>query len=169
MSVVLAAAPDPSARHHLEKTVIDGVEIEDIKKYLSPDSLKKVRETGLKARVWGLVKGRSNDIYWKRLGENDVILFNVGNNYAVYSRVLDTDINNELAKHLWKPSSRTGSYYDRIIFLKDVRQTEIPISRINHLLGYATNFKPSRNVSFVIVQKQRVEKGTSPVFHLRRR
>lgn len=161
MNVVLAAASDPFARKHLERTIIDGVEIDEIGSYLKPEVIERVREIDTKARIWGLVKGRNNDIYWEKLVEDDVILFNVGTSYVVYSRVLGKEINTELAKHLWEPSPRTGYYYDKIIFLKDIQQIDVSISKINQLLGYSPGFKPSRNVSFIVVQKQRIEKAIS--------
>jgi MoxR-like ATPase len=155
VKVFLAAASSSESQQHLEDTIIQGVPFERVEKLVkSPLSGKPNRDTRI--GVWGLVPGENNDRYWKRLTENDIILFNVGQEYTVYSKLFHKEINTALAKELWKPSGRTGSFFDRIILAKDVRQIHVPISRINELFHYESGFHPSHNVAFLCVKEEKV-------------
>ena len=156
MKVFLAAASSPDSREHLKKTIIQRVLSNHIRRFAGKEALSKI---GFQSAVgvWGLVKGDNNDLYWGKLSEDDAVLFNVGKEYVVYSRLLAKEINTELAKDLWERSKRTNSYYDRIIYLEDVKQIQLPIARMNELFAYHKDFKPSRNVSFVSVSDNRLE------------
>ncbi|MEM1666388.1 MAG: hypothetical protein QXW12_03475 [Nitrososphaerota archaeon] len=159
MEIFLATASKSKSRKNLQDTVIKGVKITKIQGLVTSNILEKLKSiyNDGKARIWGFIEGKNNDRFWNMMAEDDIILFNTDKeSYGVISKVLTKEKNTSLAKELWEPDERTKKYYDRIIYLKDVRLINAPISKINKVLGYKEDFRPSHNVAFIHVNKERI-------------
>lgn len=141
--VVLQPAANKQAKIHYENTVIKPVKISRIKNLLNNNILSKVEKLYLNGEVfiWGVTNGSTgtNENKWRGLSNGDIVLFSQRGGIFSTAKVTMIFKNYDLAKELLGVDDN-GNAWENIYFIKDIKELEIPYSKLNPVLGYKSNF-----------------------------
>jgi len=138
----------PGLFKNIKRSIIDGVKIDDLD--LRDLSLRRkildvYRDTII--RLWAL----KESLYpqWRRINEGDHVLFYHGGKFIYVGEVSfkypfedsseQVEIGSYLAEKIWgrDVEGRTWPY---LIFLRNVREINLPLSKFNELTGYSLRF-----------------------------
>jgi MoxR-like ATPase len=131
--IFLVASSAQDAVENFRRTVLDGVDRSTVREHAT------VPFRSAKLPVWGTKGG--NHGAWKKVTEGDYLLFYQDQMYAYAARVLGTEENEALGRELW-PNHEAGDPWKYILYLTDVRETDISRMEINRHANYADNFAP---------------------------
>ena len=128
MKTLLQPCSGKEAMEHYQDTIERGVSIYDIKKYVEPyviEKLKKLNQTYIK--VWGIVPKISGEerIQWTNLEENDCVLFSANKAFFYFAKVHLKIHNKNLAEKLWGHDEK-GRTWENIYFIKEGKQIQVP-------------------------------------------
>jgi hypothetical protein len=138
--LILAPAAKGLGPVNFKRSVIDGVPLGELRA-LSPETNAAVASHagGGIIRMWGSLANKSP--VWKRVRRNDRLLFYNGGRFAAVARVTGKRRDAQLADAVWVRGSEP---WENVIFLRDVRTLEVPVSTVGALLGYKVGWKAPR-------------------------
>jgi len=118
---------------NFKSTLADGVPIQKIRKFLSPEDLKILgnQET---LYVWGCQPSLKSR--WEQMVVDDYVLFYAKGKFITASQVQLTKFDPNLALKLWPKSPKTGKPWSGLYFVKNLRKTELPLKRFNEVASY---------------------------------
>jgi hypothetical protein len=138
--LILAPAARDLGPVNFKRSVIDGVALGDLRR-LSPDANAAVaaHAGGGIVRMWGSLANKSR--VWERVRRDDRLLFYNGGRFAAVARVTGKRRDAQLADEVWVRGSEP---WENVIFLRDMRPLDVPVSTVGALLGYKAGWKAPR-------------------------
>lgn len=138
MQTELFQAPcvNDAAREHFQRTVVDGVSIQEYGDYTN-------REFGDRIPIWGASSGA--DKYIEQMSDGDFIIFYTGDEtYRYAATVAHTEYNPDLASALWEEydsSLREGDGgWPYVIYLSNLREINMDSADLHQRAGYKINY-----------------------------
>ena len=141
---ILQPCGDKEAREHYKDTIVNTVDLQDVRRYVTiveyEDLLSIYPEKRVK--VWGVTpgKGRSaNAKRWKKIQAGDVALLAAKGHIFASATVTYKTHNIELAKFLWGKNLKDQTW-EYIYFVSEVETQDIPYKALNAVIPYAENY-----------------------------
>lgn len=135
--LVLAPAAKGAAAENFRRSVHDGVQLADLP--VDVRSLASSYAVDGRVRMWG---SRANkDSVWEQVRVGDRLLFYTGGRFAATARVVGRKRDRQLADAVWPPEPDS---WHNVLFLRDVRTIDLPVSTIGALLGYRPGWQTAR-------------------------
>ena len=139
--VILQPSGNKDAREHYNDTIKNSVSIDKIKKFLTLEEFKILKEIYPEnnCKIWGVTPGGNNITKWQRISKGDVTLFS--NDGRIYASAITTHKlhNKDLAASLWDYNDK-GQTWEYVYFLDEVRSHNIPYLNFNKAVGYKENY-----------------------------
>jgi hypothetical protein len=135
--LALAPAARRSAPINFERSVVNGVQISGL-----PSGARVAaapHASGGVVRMWGSLANKRAE--WDRIRAGDWLLFYTDRRFAAVARVVSKRRDPTLADAVWAP--QPGSW-ENVLFLRDVRPIDVPVSTVAALLGYASDWSGPR-------------------------
>ncbi len=129
MRILIQPAGVRASRRNYEKTIQEGIWIEELEKYLTPEQyniLKDLKKS--KIQMWGMVleKGvRGDRKEWIDLRKGDYVLFYAQKTFYYVARICLKVHNSDLARMYWNEDS-TGRTWEYIYFINEGKEIDIP-------------------------------------------
>ena len=139
-NLIIQPSSNKNARQHYVDTVLNPVPLDRMRKYLDPDTTKRLEELyrGKSIPVWGFTPAGGNVGKWNRIESGDVALF-LRQNFAFASSTVSFKIrNHDLAAELWGYDENDNTW-EYVYFLDEIQNQKISYEQLNQLLGYALN------------------------------
>jgi len=114
------------AQANFERTVLSGIDTDDI-------DAPTEREPSETVRLWGTKESVEGS--WRKAEPGDFLIFYRDGKYEYAAEVLDTERNEELGREIW-PNHSEGAPWVCIIYLDDPVELGIDSAEIHHLAGY---------------------------------
>lgn len=127
----LAPCANPNSQDHFEKAVLNG-----ISKEMYGDVTE--HQLGNKTSIWGVSEGNSGS--WRKINKRDVVLFYSGEwKYTHSAKVIDKEINQELAELIWDHDDFHKSW-DHLIYLNEITEVDIDSRELHQFADYERMF-----------------------------
>ena len=140
--IILQPAGNKDAKKHYNDTIENSVNIREIIPFLNNKDINIInRLYSNSAPVWGVTPGSnlSNRNKWLRVKIGDVCLF-AKDNYIFASGVVTHKVHNKnLALKLWNKDD-SGSTWEYIYFLDEIKNHKIHYRTFNEVVGYAEKY-----------------------------
>ncbi|KJL04351.1 HNH endonuclease [Priestia aryabhattai] len=141
--VILQPTGNKDARKNYVETIANPIEISRIKPFVTSDEfnyLHKLYPNGF-VTIWGVTAGKSNVNMkkWNKIQAADLAFFSANKTLYSYGFITFKLHNEQLAQNLWGNNSE-GQTWEYIYFLDEVREHDIPISKLIEIVGYKENY-----------------------------
>ena len=114
------------ARANFDRTVLSGVDADDI-------DASTERELGGTVRLWGTKESVEGS--WRHVEAGDFLIFYRDGEYEYAAEVLETERNEELGREIW-PNHEDGSPWVCILYLKEPVELGVASAEVHDLAGY---------------------------------
>jgi hypothetical protein len=163
--VVLA----PGLLVHLRKSVIDGIQLQDltIRDSSLNELIQRYYSSG-KVTLWGFKEALKG--LWSEVERGDYVLFYHAGEFPYVGKILflyplkknsreQFEEATKIAEKVWGKDPRDGKTWPYLIFIDDVREVNIPLEKFNEITGYKFEAKPGKAViRSMKVRENRAEK-----------
>ena len=142
MAIVLQPTASIIARKHFKETIIKGVKLESVKKYLDDEDYEYLCEKysdGI-AHIWGIKNGKINKIQYGKLCYDETVLFVANKKIYLSGKIVLFIKNEEMAKQLWGVD-KDGTTWSNTYFVCNLNEQDINVEDFNIALGYNQNAK----------------------------
>ncbi|MEM2123389.1 MAG: hypothetical protein QXE79_07110 [Candidatus Bathyarchaeia archaeon] len=141
MKVFLA----PGFFKSIKRSIIDGIKVDELD-IRDPILKEKILESysGEAVKMWGLKEPLHSR--WVDISDGDYVLFVHAGKLIYASRVCfkypfaddpnQREVGDYMAESIWGKDAEDGRTWSYLIFLKDVRNIDLPLSKLNELTGY---------------------------------
>jgi len=154
VKIFLAPVSDVSENSNYDNSLVRGIPISRLRDFLSITELKLIGETQI-VKLWGV---RCPHKSWTTLENSDYILFYYKKEIISYARIIHKIVNASLSDSLWGhiQSKISGEihYWERIMFVDNLKLTKIPFDRLMNLAEYNDGFVVRR---FLLYRRQGVD------------
>jgi hypothetical protein len=140
---LVVAGGNPSAERHFEDTIQRKRTLDEVRKFLPSrevENLEKIYH-GSNFIVWGAVPGPMNETRWEKMAPGDVVLIYNSGRIRFAGEIAAKVRNRDLARYFWREDD-AGSTWELIYFIVNDERTDVPIEKLNPLLGYQTQYRP---------------------------
>lgn len=120
------------AVENFENTVLEGISESRVTEFKTDPPAKD----GI-VRLWGTKP--SNDGTWGKINPDDYLIFYRDGTYTYVARIIDTEINEGLARNVW-PNFGDDDPWDRIIYLDEPNEIAVPSAQIHDYAGYDIDY-----------------------------
>lgn len=140
---LVVAGGNPAAERHFEDTVQRKRNLEEVRRFLPPKEIENLEGIyhGSSFIVWGAVPGPMNETRWAKMAPGDVVLIYNNGGIRFAGEIAAKVRNRELARHFWK-ENEAGSTWELMYFIVNEERTNVPIEKLNPLLGYQPHYHP---------------------------
>jgi len=152
--IILFSVTGQKSFEHFKETITTDV----VTNTLSVNTILKNFQV---VRVCGSIYNSQNFSKWKELKKGDILLFYHNEKYVTSAILEGTEQNQELADHLWGyKDEESKQTWELILYISPsfVFDEDVNYQKLNKLLGYEEEFKPTRILDFTTVNKNKTDK-----------
>lgn len=136
-----------SGGHNTDKHYHDTIEkkhtLEEIGTYLNEQEIfsLKTQYKGGPFAAWGSKEGPANARYWNNMEPGDYVLIYRAGKIIFAAEIALKTHNRNLANYFWDVDE-TGKTWEFMYFMVNTESVNVPLSKLNPLLGYSENYFP---------------------------
>jgi hypothetical protein len=82
-----------------------------------------------------------NEVRWEKMSAGDVVLIYNGGRIRFAGEIAAKARNKELARYFWR-ENEAGSTWELMYFIVNEERTDVPMEKLNPLLGYKSDYLP---------------------------
>jgi len=139
---VRLSSRDSIAMNNVNRTLDEGIPIEEISHLLSREQLNETRKYHpSKVFAWGSMPTEANHNIWSRMKNNDYFLVLIDRDIRYISKIIMKLRSRELAKMFWGETS-SGKTWELIYLLTPPIKIYIPEEKIHEVTNNITAFSP---------------------------
>lgn len=140
---LVVAGGNASAERHFEDTIQRTRTLEEVRAFLPAKEIEQLEQIyhGSNFIVWGAVPGPMNESRWEKMSAGDVVLIYNRGRIRFAGEIAAKVRNHDLARYFWK-ENETGNTWELMYFIVNEEKTDVPIEKLNPLLGYQSNYRP---------------------------
>jgi hypothetical protein len=140
---LVVAGGNAAAEQHFEDTIQRKRTIGEVRGFLPSREIENLENIyhGSNFIVWGAVPGPMNESRWERMEPGDVVLIYNHGSICFAGEIAAKARNRELARYFWK-ENEAGSTWELMYFIVNEERTNVPIEKLNPLLGYQPHYHP---------------------------
>jgi hypothetical protein len=140
---IVVAGGNPAAERHFEDTIQKKRTLKEVRQFLPDPQIKNLEQIYHDSPfiVWGSVPGPLNETRWNRMEPGDIVLINNRGRIKFAGEVAATVRSKELARYFWREND-AGATWELMYFIVNEERTNVSLSKLNPLFGYAENYAP---------------------------
>jgi hypothetical protein len=140
---LVVAGGNPAAERHFEDTIQRKRTLEEVRRFLPSGEVENLERIyhGTNFIVWGAVPGPMNEVRWEKMSAGDVVLIYNGGRIRFAGEIAAKARNKELARYFWR-ENEAGSTWELMYFIVNEERTDVPMEKLNPLLGYKSDYLP---------------------------
>jgi len=140
---------------HFHDTIQRQRDLQELKGFLNEADVQHLqgRYRDGQFAAWGAVPGEGNARYWNNMEEGDYVLIYRAGKIIFAAEVALKIHNPRLAEHLWTRDTK-GQTWEFMYLMVNAEAVNIPLSKLNPLLGYSENYFPR---GFMAIQQEKAD------------
>jgi hypothetical protein len=140
---LVVAGGNPAAERHFEDTIQRKRTLDEVRRFLPTQEIENLEKIYHSSNfiVWGAVPGPMNETRWGKMRPGDVVLIYNDGRIRFAGEIAAKVRNRELARYFWK-ENEGGATWELMYFIVNEETTEVPIEKLNPLLGYQSHYRP---------------------------
>lgn len=140
---IVVAGGNPDAELHFENTIRRKRNLSEVRSYLPESEIKNLENIYHNSSfiVWGSVPGKMNEPRWEKMQTGDILLIYNRGYIKFIGEVAAKVRSKELARYFWK-EAEGGSTWELMYFIVNEEKVNVPLEKLNPLIGYQTNYSP---------------------------
>jgi len=140
---LVVAGGNPAAERHFEDTIQCKRTLDEVRKFLPHREVENLEHIyhGANFIVWGAVPGPMNEVRWEKMAPGEVVLIYNGGRIRFAGEIAAKVRNKELARYFWREDD-AGSTWELMYFIVNEEGTNVPMEKLNPLLGYKPDYRP---------------------------
>ena len=152
---LVVAGGNLEAERHFEDTIQHKRTVEEVRSFLPSEEIDKLETIyhGQPFIVWGAVPGPANVRNWERMDPGDLVLIYNKGAIRFVGEISAKVRNRDLSKHFWRETPG-GETWELIYFITNEQRVNVPVGKLNLVLGYQENFRPQ---GFLMVQQEKAD------------
>jgi len=156
---LVVAGGNIAAERHFEDTIQRKRTVEEVKNFLPPEEVGKLESIyhNQPFIVWGAVPGPSNIRFWERMEPGDIVLIYNQGAIRFVGEISAKVRSKDLARNFWRETP-AGETWELMYFIVNEEKVDVPIDKLNPLLGYKDNFRPQ---GFLMINEKAVQNFAS--------
>lgn len=150
---LVVAGGNLAAERHFEDTIQRKRTVEEVRSFLPSEEINKLETIyhGQPFIVWGAVPGSANIRNWERMDPGDLVLIYNKGSIRFVGEVSAKVRSRELSRYFWRETPG-GATWELIYFITNEQRVDVPINKLNKVLGYQENFRPQ---GFLMVSQEK--------------
>ena len=152
---IVVAGGNYEAEKHFEDTIKKRRTVDELEKFLPSEQVDNIKGLYHNSSfiVWGAIPGPQNERTWDSMQPGDLVLITNHGRIRYFGEVGAKARSKELAKYFWQENPQ-GNTWELIYFIVNDQAIDVPIAKLNPLIGYKDNFSPQ---GFLRILPEKVE------------
>lgn len=160
--IFIVPAGDP---RHFYDTIAQKRTIEEVQQFTGQEDANKLKrlyhDKGF--IVWGARNTEGNARIFQKMAEGDFVLMTMAGKVVLVAEISYKISNQDLAKYFWRTNS-DGDTWENIYFLINEKNLEVPIRKLNKLIGYSETFAPQGLMAIETKKQEAFEKNYGEIY-----